>query len=93
MKTQSQWLQMLAKCGSDHPAACCCDRCKHGVETFLLESDIADIQRDARDGMVEANDVKPMVDAICWVAEHRPGGVIESALIALRAKHPNLFTK
>ena len=102
MKTQSQWLQMLSKCGTGHPAACCCDRCKKGVETFLLESDIADIQRDAREGMVPADDLRSLVEAIRSVSTGDNQVVnddtealnwITKRIDALRAKHPNLFTK
>lgn len=64
MKTQSQWLQMLSKCGTGHPAACCCDRCKKGVETVLLESDIAEIQRDAREGIA-----KELAEAKVYIEE------------------------
>jgi len=92
---------MLTKCGSDHPAACCCDRCKKGVETFLLESDIAEIQRDAREGMVAIESVRPTI--MVPIEDVRPAitllatlnfhyGERADLLAALRAKHPELFT-
>lgn len=45
MRTAREYLHDLTGMGCNHPPDCCCDRCKHGRETFLLESDIR--QRDA----------------------------------------------
>ncbi len=45
MKTAKEWLKSFNIEG--HKPDCICARCKEGTETFLLESDIAEIQRDA----------------------------------------------
>lgn len=58
-----------------------------------LHTLIAEIQRDAREGMVPMEDVKQLVDVVEWEGGHHPGGVVETAVKSLRAKHPNLFTK
>lgn len=39
----------------EHCPSCVCDRCKKGKETFLLESDIAFIQSDARLDLEQEN--------------------------------------
>lgn len=93
VKDAARWLSDLAYGGCDHKPDCICDRCKNGLETFLLASDIAEIQRDAREGMVPMEDVKQLVDVVEWEGGHHPGGVVETAVKSLRAKHPNLFTK
>ena len=67
---------------------------------------IADIQRDAREGMVPVEDVISLVNALHVIAAFSEGLEVTSsfdepgsanlariALEPLRAKHPNLFTK
>lgn len=63
---------------------------------------IAEIQRDAREGMVPVDDFRSLVEAIRSVAtgENQVANDDTEALAwitkridALRAKHPNLFTK
>lgn len=68
MKSAKDWLSELAKAGFGHPVACCCDRCKNGHETFLLESDIADIQKDAMEITPNEATIEPdtIIDAITY---------------------------
>lgn len=47
MKTAKEWISELSESIRDHNPTCACDRCKKGVETFLLESDVLKIQEDA----------------------------------------------
>ena len=59
---------------------------------------IAEIQRDAREGMVEASDIEPLYNAVKLMLTHsEPEStkhyVANQALTLFRAKHPNLFTK
>jgi len=57
MKTDEEWAKELSELGFNHPADCICDRCKKGRETFLLTSDIKDIQLDAwKQGMTDAGE-------------------------------------
>lgn len=48
MKTAYQWLDHITKASDQHACDCICERCEDGREVFLLPSDIAAIQEDAR---------------------------------------------
>lgn len=97
MRTPKDWISELAQAGCGHPAACCCDRCKQGMETFLLENDIAEIQRNAREGMVPAADVQPLLKLLLEREDLKANmhfwNEVRYAEKQLHAKHPNLFTK
>lgn len=47
MKEAKDWMTALSDAGDMHACNCICERCKNGRETFLLESDIAQIQINA----------------------------------------------
>ena len=57
MKTPKQWLTEFES-HPDHTSSidCICERCKKGIETFLLESDIIKIQQDAINSYRNQND-------------------------------------
>lgn len=46
MKTAKEWISHFSNI-EEHDCACICERCKNGTETFLIPSDITQIQRDA----------------------------------------------
>jgi hypothetical protein len=56
MKTASELLNgNYFRPDTEHCSSCICDRCKKGKETFLVESDIAFIQSDARLDLEQEN--------------------------------------
>lgn len=68
--------------------------------------EIAEIQRDAREGTVPVEDVRLLIDGLTQIASFPEGQHVDSTfdepvaagharmtLIDFRAKHPNLFTK
>lgn len=55
---------------------------------------IARVQCDAREGMVDGNDVRALLAEAAFVAmAHRDHADLERIIKHLRAKHPNLFPK
>lgn len=58
MKTAEEWLKWFRDNPPHYDPACCCERCNNGQETFLLASDIKQIQLDAmREGMRRAAEI------------------------------------
>lgn len=55
---------------------------------------IAEIQHDAREGMVPVEDVRPLIGHVTQTLNLWPGAKqdVVSSLEFLRAKHPDLFT-
>jgi len=71
---------------------------KYSALKELPDYAIAEIQRDAREGMVPVEDVEVLYEATKTMMTHsEPEStrryVATQALTQFRAKHPNLFTK
>ncbi len=49
MKKPADWINQFSNAFIDHPCGCICDRCNNGREVFLINSDIEEIQKDARE--------------------------------------------
>lgn len=62
MKTVDEWIASL-RSENLHPSDCVCDRCKHGVECFILPSDITKIRNEMKQDIKVK--IQALLDILC----------------------------
>lgn len=76
MITNKEWINQIHNSHNHATPECCCERCKNGLEAFLIEADIRAIKADAIESVahdcppwqsgrfIEVKDVRALAESV-----------------------------